>query len=114
MTEQVAPYRCILKSSPIIGGASVSNLVIDLVQSKNRDQRRLSEAGIPTAVHYPISLNLQPAFAHLNKPAGSFPISEEKAKQVMSLPIGPDLTCNVQQRVVDTLLNAAAPSEMIT
>lgn len=62
----------------------------------------------------PIPLNLQPASAHLNKPAGSFPVAEEMAKRVMSLPMGPDLACDAQQRVVDTLLKAAVPSEVIS
>lgn len=85
-----------------------------LVENREAVQKKLAEAGIPTAVHYPIPLNLQPAFAHLNKPAGSFPVAEEMAQRVMSLPIGPDLTCNAQQKVVDTLLNAAVTNEVIS
>lgn len=63
------------------------------IQVNNREQvqKTLQEAGIPTAVHYPIPLNLQPAFAELNQGEGSFPIAEQIAKRVMSLPMGPDL-----------------------
>ena len=55
-------------------------------------QEKLKQKGIPTAVHYPTPLNLQPVFNYLEKPAGSFPISESIAKQVMSLPMSPYLT----------------------
>ena len=63
------------------------------IQVNNREQvqKTLQEAGIPTAVHYPIPLNLQPAFTGLSQGEGSFPIAEQIAKRVMSLPMGPDL-----------------------
>lgn len=64
-----------------------------------------------TAVHYPITLNLQPAFAHLNKTAGRFPLAEEMVGRVMSLPMGAMLTCNEQQRIVDALTEAVAIRE---
>ena len=75
-----------------------------LVENRESVQEKLTEAGIPTAVHYPIPLNLQPAFAHLKKPAGSFPICEAAAKHVMSLSMGPDLTAEQQDEIVLTLL----------
>jgi len=58
---------------------------------------------LPTAVHYPIILNLQPAFAYLNKPEGSFPVAEEMAMWVMSLPMGPDLPLLEQERIITAL-----------
>jgi UDP-2-acetamido-2-deoxy-ribo-hexuluronate aminotransferase len=63
------------------------------VQVEKRDevQKNLQAAGIPTAVHYPIPLNLQPAFAELKHGEGSFPVAEAAAKCVMSLPMGPTL-----------------------
>lgn len=77
-----------------------------LVENREAVQKKLNEAGIPTAVHYPIPLNLQPAFAHLNKPAGSFPVAEEIAKRVVSLPIGPNISLNEQNIVVNALVNS--------
>jgi len=74
-----------------------------LVENRAGVQKRLNEAGIPTAVHYPITLNLQPAFAHLNKPAGSFSVAEEIAKRVMSLPMSPELSRIDQQNIVEML-----------
>lgn len=53
-------------------------------------QKRLNEAGIPTAVHYPVPLNEQPAYKQLCC-ADCTPVSNRVAKSVMSLPMGPDL-----------------------
>ena len=50
-----------------------------------------------------IILNLQPAFAYLNKPEGSFPVAEEMAMWVMSLPMGPDLPLLEQERIITAL-----------
>jgi len=66
-------------------------------------QKRLSEAGVPTAVHYPVPLNEQPAYKHLCCP-NCTPIAQQMAKQVMSLPISPDLSAEDQDKIVSALL----------
>jgi len=63
-----------------------------LATERDELQKRLENNKIPTAVHYPIPLHLQPVFGYLKKPHGSFPISENIAHQVMSLPMSPYLT----------------------
>lgn len=55
-------------------------------------QAALKEAGIPTAVHYPVPLYHQPAFAHLNIDSAKFPNCEIASQRVMSLPIHPYIT----------------------
>jgi UDP-2-acetamido-2-deoxy-ribo-hexuluronate aminotransferase len=62
-----------------------------LVSDRMALQQKLKDQGIPTAVHYPIPLNLQPVFQYLNQPEGSFPIAEDIAKRVVSLPMSPYL-----------------------
>jgi len=61
------------------------------VRVKNRDevQAKLKEAGIPTAVHYPMPLHLQEAFEYLGYKQGDFPISERVSSEIMSLPMNP-------------------------
>lgn len=76
------------------------------VQQRERVQKTLQEAGIPTAVHYPIPLHMQPAFASSRYKPGSLPIAESLAAEVMSLPMGPDLALDVQQAVVEQLVSA--------
>lgn len=51
---------------------------------------KMKKKGVPTAVHYPIPLNLQPAFANFDM--GRFPASEKAASRVVSLPMHPYLT----------------------
>ena len=61
------------------------------VRVKNRDdiQAKLKEAGVPTAVHYPMPLHLQECFAYLGYKKGDFPISEAVSEEIMSLPMNP-------------------------
>ncbi len=61
-----------------------------MVPNREALQKRLAEAGIPTAVHYPVPLNEQPAYKHLCCPDCT-PVAQKLAKLVMSLPMGPDL-----------------------
>jgi len=51
----------------------------------------LTEAGIGTLIHYPIPPHRQQAYAHLGYPDGAFPIAEQLAAEVLSLPMGPHL-----------------------
>jgi dTDP-4-amino-4,6-dideoxygalactose transaminase len=65
-----------------------------VVRHPDRDalQRRLSDAGIGTLVHYPIPPHLQQAYAGSGWARGAFPIAESIADSVLSLPIGPHLS----------------------
>jgi UDP-2-acetamido-2-deoxy-ribo-hexuluronate aminotransferase len=76
------------------------------VPERDRVQAAMAERGIPTAVHYPMPLHLQPAFAFLGEPAGSFPVAEAAAARVMSLPMHPYLSGDNQASVVSALLAA--------
>lgn len=78
------------------------------VPERDRVERKMKELGVPTAVHYPVPLHLQPVFAHLNVPAGSFPVAERAASRVMSLPMHPYLTEEQQVKVVAALKTAVA------
>jgi UDP-2-acetamido-2-deoxy-ribo-hexuluronate aminotransferase len=78
------------------------------VENREKVAESLKAVGIPTAVHYPMPLHLQPAFAGLGKGAGSFPVSEKAAQTVMSLPMGPYLTEADQDRVAAEVKKAVA------
>ncbi len=62
------------------------------LQNREQVQEKLKEQGIPTAVHYPMPLHMQECFQYLGLKQGDFPISEQAAQQVMSLPMNPFLT----------------------
>jgi len=74
------------------------------VRSGNRAalESGLKAAGIPTAVHYPLSLHQQPAYAALC-PGASYPVSERLAREVLSLPMHPHLAENAQDRILEAL-----------
>ena len=62
-------------------------------------EQKLKAHGIPTAVHYPLSLHQQPAYA-AGYVGQSFPVSEQLAREVLSLPMHADLDEATQQRIV--------------
>jgi UDP-2-acetamido-2-deoxy-ribo-hexuluronate aminotransferase len=67
--------------------------------------RLLTEAGIPTAVHYPAPLSAQPAYAKICQ-SGPLPVSEQLAEKVLSLPMHPDLDEATQDLVVEAVAQA--------
>jgi dTDP-4-amino-4,6-dideoxygalactose transaminase len=64
------------------------------VRHPRRDELKkfLDENGIGNAVHYPIPLHLQKAYAHLGHKPGDFPVAEKASREVLSLPMFPELT----------------------
>jgi len=75
------------------------------VQVKDRDAlvKRLNGEGIPTTVHYPVPLHLQPAYQCYGNSLGDFPVAEWASSAVLSLPMGPDLSAEDQTRIVSCL-----------
>ena len=88
-----------------------------IVEQRDALQAALHRAGIPTAVHYPVPIHRQPAYAALSS-ADVCPVSVEMAGKVMSLPMGPYLSTSSAQQVATALLNAAdvtrRPPEPVT
>lgn len=70
-----------------------------IVEDRATLQNHLQEHGVPTAVHYPLSLNRQPAYRN-DKSAAETVNSHWAGERVMSLPLSPDLDFETQQRVV--------------
>jgi UDP-2-acetamido-2-deoxy-ribo-hexuluronate aminotransferase len=79
------------------------------VEDRSALQEHLKSRNIPTAVHYPIPLHLQPAFAGIGYKQGSFPVSEYMAARVMSLPMHPYLTAEQQQQIVEEVVGVLVP-----
>lgn len=74
------------------------------IRVKNRKglQEFLSSKDIPSAIHYPMPLHLQPAFKNISK-AGSLPIAECVAKEIISLPMYPELTNEEIEYIAGTI-----------
>lgn len=74
---------------PYIADGNTSVYAQYTIRTKEREKLRenLEKAGVPTAVHYPIPLNMQPMFDYLPQKKGSVPVAEQVAEEVLSLPM---------------------------
>lgn len=93
-----------ITSTPYIEAHNSSAWAQYTIQVDNRSevQEKLKAQGIPTAVHYPIPLNKQPAVADAN---AVLPVGDVVAERVMSLPMHPYLTIEAQEKIVAALLS---------
>jgi dTDP-4-amino-4,6-dideoxygalactose transaminase len=78
-----------------------------VIETAKRDQvhTALRNAGIQTAVHYPLPVHLQKAYAHLGYKAGDLPVTESLCEHCLSLPIYPELSKEKISRVAFVLLD---------
>ncbi|AXC11739.1 UDP-4-amino-4-deoxy-L-arabinose--oxoglutarate aminotransferase [Acidisarcina polymorpha] len=83
----------IVKTPEIMeGSASVYAQYTIEVEDRDAFQEEMKRRGVPTAVHYPEALHLQPAYSSLGYREGDFPVAEAAAKHVVSLPMHPYLS----------------------
>jgi len=113
--ERAAEYQHLLaghETVTLVGEPSWSRAVYHLfvVRTAHRDGliEHLKKQGIGTGIHYPIPLHLQKAYASLNYAPGDFPVTEQVAAEIVSLPMFPHLTPVQQVRVVEQVLEFAA------
>lgn len=92
-----------VRTTPYLEPHNTSAWAQYTIQVDNRAeiQKELQEQGIPTAVHYPIPLNKQPAVADTNV---WLPVGDAIAERVMSLPMHPYLSLDAQEKIVTALL----------
>ena len=122
--------ECALRYRELLDGASeaitlpfepswskaVFHLYVVQVQNREQLQKHLGDAGIGTGIHYPIPLHLQNAYRNLGYRQGDFPICEEAASCILSLPMFPGLTYEQQERIAQKVLefmNPEIPSEAL-
>ena len=109
-------YSKALEGSPLIPVAIHENaepvwhLFVVRVSEREEFQKRLADDGIATGIHYPLPLHLQPAYAHMNLPVGSFPVTERIVKEIVSLPVFPELTSSDLEAVTQTIHRLAYQS----
>ena len=67
-------------------------------------QKALKDQNIPTAIYYPKPLHLQTAFSYLGYKEGDFPVSEDCARRIFSIPMHPYLAISEQEKIAETIL----------
>ena len=82
---------------------AVYHLYVVRTQTREKLMAFLKERGIATAIHYPIPLHQQTAYAALGYKKGDFPVTERVAPEILSLPMFPQLTADQQARIVDAI-----------
>jgi dTDP-4-amino-4,6-dideoxygalactose transaminase len=84
---------------------SVYHLYVIHVENRDELQQYLSSKGIATGLHYPIPLHLQEAYGHLDYQKGAFPIAENSAAHLLSLPMFPELKREQIEYVAEHVIN---------
>jgi dTDP-4-amino-4,6-dideoxygalactose transaminase len=76
-----------------------------VIRTRKRDALRayLEANGIGTGIHYPVPLHLQKAYQSLGYKNGDFPVTEQTASEIVSLPMFPHLSLDQQREVADCI-----------
>lgn len=85
------------------GNADVWHLYVVRVTERDAVMAALQNAGIQGGIHYPVPVHVSGAYASLGFGPGSFPVAEEAAGAILSLPLFPHITVEQQERVVEVL-----------
>jgi len=109
--ERASSYTKLLEGSSYKMPANVSDSECVwhcyVIETRQRDRVRsaLQDAGIQTAVHYPLPIHRQKAYAHLEYKSGDLPVTEALCEHCLSLPIYPELSKEKISRVTSILLD---------
>lgn len=95
----------VVSSTPTVIAGGISTWAQYTIEHPERDRlaAHLKEHGVPTAVYYPLPLHLQAAYEAFPRGAGGLPVTEEKAKFVISLPMHPYLDEASQDHIIESI-----------
>ena len=88
------------------GNVDVWHLYVIRVAERDRVLAALNDAGIGAGIHYPVPVHLSRAYRELGLGSGSFPVAEQAAGRILSLPIFPHISEAQQQYVADALMES--------
>jgi dTDP-4-amino-4,6-dideoxygalactose transaminase len=108
--QHAATYDQLLSDTrvvtPLVADYSEPVWHLYVIRMQERDALRThlwNDHGIGTGIHYPIPIHLQPAYQELGYNNGDFPITEQFAKQILSLPMYAELTPDAIEYVVEVI-----------
>ncbi len=81
----------------------VYHLYVVRINDRDTVKEELLKENIYTGIHYPVPLHLQPAYKYLGYSEGDFPISEKVSKEIISLPMWPELEKETIKSICDTI-----------
>ncbi|MBZ5702641.1 MAG: DegT/DnrJ/EryC1/StrS family aminotransferase [Acidobacteriia bacterium] len=112
--ELCALYRTLLAGSPVQlpqdlpQAESSHHLFVVYVQNRDAVRAELEKRGVATAIHYPVPVHLQKAYAGLGHRPGSLPHTEHACNRVFSMPLFPEMTDEQAEYAAKTLLEIAS------
>jgi dTDP-4-amino-4,6-dideoxygalactose transaminase len=95
----------VVRPRTLDGNEHVWHLYTVRVPDRDRVLKELHAAGIGAGIHYPVPVHLTAAFAGLGYAQGTFPVAERTARDLLSLPLFPEITAAQQERVVSVLVS---------
>ena len=108
--QAAAHYRELLSDLPNVwlpevmaGNEHVWHLYTIRLAGRDRLLERLRAQGIGAGIHYPLPIHLQGAFSDLGHRRGDFPVAEQAAERLLSLPLHPHLPAGAQERVAEVI-----------
>jgi dTDP-4-amino-4,6-dideoxygalactose transaminase len=104
--ELLSGCDAVIRPRTLNGNEHVWHLYTVRVPDRDRMLKELNAAGIGAGIHYPVTIHLTPAFARVGYAQGAFPVAERSARELLSLPLFPEITAEQQQRVVSVLTAA--------
>ena len=104
--ELLSDYDAVIRPRTLDGNEHVWHLYTVRVPQRDRVLKELHAAGIGAGIHYPVPVHLTAAFAGLGYADGAFPVAEQAARDLLSLPLFPEITAAQQERVVSVLVSA--------
>jgi dTDP-4-amino-4,6-dideoxygalactose transaminase len=85
------------------GNEHIWHLYVIRVPRRDEILKRLHASGIGAGIHYPIPIHLQRSMKSLGYSEGDFPVTEKAAKEILSLPLFPEITPEQQEQVAEEL-----------
>jgi dTDP-4-amino-4,6-dideoxygalactose transaminase len=104
--ELLSGCDAVVRPRTLEGNEHVWHLYTVRVPERDRVLKELHAAGIGAGIHYPVPVHLTAPFAGLGYAEGAFPVAERTARDLLSLPIFPEITAAQQERVVSVLMSA--------